>query len=101
MTNEMLSDFVYHQLKEIFEDNSEEIGRHLINAAAPEPLDEKTVKLLSTAMFMASQSSVLYMLHFLNNNGVISLPDDNQPFLWTRDRTFSEPPVPPEPSDQE
>lgn len=95
MLNERLADFVHQQMQTVFDDDLENILSTLTKAAEPDELDEKTVKLLTTAMFMASQYSALYMLHFLNNNGILNLPGDNEPFLWTQGRSSSVPPGPP------
>lgn len=90
MTDKMLSDFVHQQMTEIFSDNSELIVKNLMTAAAPDDLDKKTAQLLSAAMIMASEYSALYILHFLNKNGILHLPESNAAFLWTRDSS-SEP----------
>ncbi len=82
MTDELLGRYINAELREILNKEMDQVlGKFLACGDGEEPITPQTLKLLTTAVLLSSQLSVQYMLRYLEEQGVLQLPDDGVPVL--------------------
>ena len=79
MTDKLLGDMIKTELDRAIQENADSISKQFV-ACSPNRTEE-TALLLTKAISISAQLSVQYVIRFLENYGLLDLPEDGQPLL--------------------
>lgn len=79
MTDKILADMIKSEIDRAIQENAEEISRQFLKSDPG--ITPKTVSALTAAISISAQLSVQYVIRFLENSGLLALPEDGQPLL--------------------
>ena len=92
MDDKLLGDMIKAELDREILSNSDLISSRFLSCDPN--ITDRTAALLAAAISISAQLSAQYVIRFLENNGLLALPEDGQPLL----QLLTDESLPPDPS---